>query len=86
MYSTLYSAVSDAAASEINNALDDFANKFAPVPPEPDNTWLLVLLDIVTIGASAALGPFFNNCMFCQSNWRFPGLENHGVFTNNGAI
>lgn len=72
MYSTMYEAVTDAAAAEINNALDDFANKFAPVPPEPDNTWLLILLDIVTIGASAALGPFFNNCMSCIADLVIP--------------
>ena len=56
--------ITDSATLSINNALDSFANDFAPIPPEPDNTWLLILLDVLTIGASAALGPLFKNGTF----------------------
>ncbi len=61
MFRTVEDAITDSTALEINNALDSFGDDFAPVPPEPDNTWLLVLLDVFTIGASAALGPLFKN-------------------------
>ena len=70
LYTTVEDAVTDSATLKINNALDSFGNDFAPVPPEPDNTWLLVLLDILTIGASAALGPLFKNGTFRPlSSW-----------------
>jgi hypothetical protein len=42
-------------------ALDDLENKFAPVPPEEDNTWLLLLIDILTLGTLGTAGPFFNS-------------------------
>ncbi|KAJ3471898.1 hypothetical protein MRS44_001997 [Fusarium solani] len=34
------------AATRISFSLDDFGNKFAPIPEEEDNTWLLVLIDL----------------------------------------
>ncbi|KAJ4259837.1 hypothetical protein NW757_001787 [Fusarium falciforme] len=49
------------AATGISFSLDDFGNKFAPIPEEEDNTWLLVLIDLVTIGTATAAGPFFNS-------------------------
>jgi hypothetical protein len=52
-----------AAASEITNALDDFENKFAPIPEPPDNTWLLLLIDLITLGTASAAAPFFNSGM-----------------------
>ncbi|KAI6778036.1 glycoside hydrolase family 18 protein [Emericellopsis cladophorae] len=61
IYRTVEDAVADSAACKINSALDSFSNDLAPVPPEPDNTGLLLLLDILTIGASAALGLLFKN-------------------------
>ncbi|KAL2675732.1 hypothetical protein Neosp_011923 [[Neocosmospora] mangrovei] len=34
---------------------------FAQIPEEEDNTWLLVLIDLVTLGTATAAGPFFNS-------------------------
>jgi GH18 family chitinase len=39
----------------------DLENKFAPIPPEPDHTWDLFLIDLLTLGTLSAAGPFFNN-------------------------
>lgn len=61
MYQSYHDALYKAAASSINPALEDFENKFSPIPPEQDNNWLLLLLDLVTVGVSAAAAPFFNN-------------------------
>ncbi|KAG9256684.1 glycoside hydrolase [Emericellopsis atlantica] len=61
MFRTVDDAITDSASLFINNALVSFADDFAPEPPEVDNTWTLVLLDILTIGASAVLGPVFKN-------------------------
>jgi len=41
--------------------LDSFADDFAPDPPEPDNAWRLVWLDVFTIGAATVLGPLFKD-------------------------
>jgi hypothetical protein len=46
------------AATRISFSLDDFGNKFAPIPEEEDNTWLLVLIDLVTLEPPPLLGPF----------------------------
>jgi hypothetical protein len=62
MYSTYHDALFQAAASSINNALDDFENKFAPVPKPQDDTWLMILLDLVSLGSVMVAAPFFNAC------------------------
>ncbi|KAI8692013.1 hypothetical protein NCS56_00195800 [Fusarium sp. Ph1] len=49
------------AATDISFSLDDFGNKFAPIPEEEDNTWLLVLIDLATFGTATAAGPLFNS-------------------------
>ncbi|EXV01258.1 chitinase (glycoside hydrolase family 18) [Metarhizium robertsii] len=56
-------ALTAEAATYIDNALVDFENKFAPVPPPPDNQWLFLLIDLITLGVSMAAGPFFNSCL-----------------------
>ncbi|KFY31336.1 hypothetical protein V493_01199 [Pseudogymnoascus sp. VKM F-4281 (FW-2241)] len=43
--------------------LKDLENKFAPVSPEPDNTWLLVLIDLLTLGTLSAAAPFCNSVL-----------------------
>lgn len=40
--------------------LDDLENKFAPVPPPDDDNWLLLLIDLITVGTLGTAGPFFN--------------------------
>lgn len=61
MYSSYHNALFKAAASVITPSFSDFENKFQPIPPEEDNTWLLLLLDLVTVGVSGIAAPFFNN-------------------------
>ncbi|KGQ05404.1 Killer toxin subunits alpha/beta [Beauveria bassiana D1-5] len=61
MYASYAHALTAAMAKSVNPALDDFLHKFAPVEPPPDNKWLLLLIDMVTLGASMVAGPFFNS-------------------------
>ena len=61
MFSSFNDALSQAAAETIGPALQDFENKFAPVPPPPNNTWLQILLDLVGMGAVIAGAPFFSS-------------------------
>ena len=67
MFSAYHVSLFQAAASEINNALDDLENKFAPIPPEEDDTWELLLINLVTLGTLTAAGPFFNSFLTKQS-------------------
>ncbi|KAK2875574.1 hypothetical protein FQN49_001598 [Arthroderma sp. PD_2] len=60
MYSDLDTALQRATNSLVNPALKDFENKFAPLPPPPDNKWLLVLIDLITIGTAGVGGFVFN--------------------------
>jgi hypothetical protein len=46
-----------------STALDDLENKFAPIPPEEDNTWLLLLVDLLTLGTLGTTAPFFNTVL-----------------------
>ncbi|KAJ5146492.1 uncharacterized protein N7515_001056 [Penicillium bovifimosum] len=41
-------------------SLQDLENKFAPIPPEGDNTWKLLLIDLLTVGTLGTAGPIFN--------------------------
>lgn len=43
-----------------STTLDDMENKFAPIPLEEDNTWLLLFIDLLTLGTLGTAGPFFN--------------------------
>ncbi|GES66671.1 hypothetical protein ATETN484_0016021800 [Aspergillus terreus] len=62
MYKRYYTKLFD-SASLVSMAIDDMENKFAPIPPEKDDTWLLILIDMLTLGALGAAGPFFNGVM-----------------------
>ncbi|KAI9040038.1 uncharacterized protein KD926_008601 [Aspergillus affinis] len=42
-------------------SLKKLENTFAPIPPESDDTWLLLLLDLITLGTLGAGGPMFNS-------------------------
>ncbi|GIK06329.1 hypothetical protein Aspvir_001976 [Aspergillus viridinutans] len=57
-YDTLFKAL-----TIVSTALDDMENKFAPIPPEKDDTWLLILIDVITLGALGTAGPFFNTIL-----------------------
>ncbi|GKU21122.1 unnamed protein product [Fusarium langsethiae] len=60
MYSDYYDAVTE-AATFIAFDLADFGNKFAPIPEAEDNTWLFVMIDLLTWGTSSIAAPFFNS-------------------------
>ncbi|GLA49848.1 hypothetical protein CBS147343_3007 [Aspergillus niger] len=47
-------------------------NKFAPIPPQEDNTWLNILIDMITLGALGTAGPLFNTM-----------LKNHAWFAGS---
>jgi GH18 family chitinase len=49
------------AASVLGPMLNHMENTFAPVPPEEDNTWALLLINLVTLGTLSGAGPFFNS-------------------------
>lgn len=51
-----------AATGIFEPSLTQFETIFAPVPPTPDDTWLQILLDFVTLGATALAAPIFNSC------------------------
>ncbi len=61
MYEDVWDALWTAAAI-FEPSLTEFETSFAPVPPQPDNTWLQILLDFVSLGATAVAAPFFNGC------------------------
>ncbi|KAL2152192.1 hypothetical protein VTH82DRAFT_5376 [Thermothelomyces myriococcoides] len=49
-----------AAQGQLNSALDDLENTFAPISEPESNQWLLILIDLITIGSLTTAGPFFN--------------------------
>lgn len=64
MYSKFYHSFFRAAAGQIDNALKDFENKFAPVPKPDSDVWLQILLDLIGLGAAVVAAPFFSLCKF----------------------
>lgn len=64
MYANFNDALTGVFAKSINNALADFENKFAPIPPPDTNMWKFFLVDMVTFGAAMVVAPFFNSCMY----------------------
>lgn len=67
-------------AGVVSTALKDLENKFAPVPAEEDNKWLLLLIDLVTLGTLSVAGPFFNN--FLKKMPYFLKAANDATFNN----
>ncbi|RAK98081.1 glycoside hydrolase [Aspergillus ibericus CBS 121593] len=61
-YDTLFQAL-----TLVSTALKDMENKFAPIPPKEDDTWLLLLVDMITLGALGSAGPFFNTVLKQQT-------------------
>ncbi|SPQ21569.1 e2cb8c7a-6b71-4cba-a482-675fd0a9b2df [Thermothielavioides terrestris] len=59
MYASYHQAIIEAAALTIDPALQDFENKFAPVPPPEDDRWLDFVLDLLSVGVGAVAKPFF---------------------------
>ncbi|GKZ65110.1 hypothetical protein AnigIFM50267_007274 [Aspergillus niger] len=71
MYKRYYDGLFN-SLSIVGTALDDMENKFAPIPPEEDNTWLNILIDMITLGALGTAGPLFNTM-----------LKNHAWFAGS---
>ncbi|KAJ6445148.1 Lysine--tRNA ligase [Purpureocillium lavendulum] len=49
-YAKYHDSLVAASALLIDNSLDDLENKFAPVPPPKDDSWLSILLGFVSMG------------------------------------
>ncbi|TQV98247.1 glycosyl hydrolases family 18 [Cordyceps javanica] len=58
-YAKYHQSVVDVSALLIDNTLSDFENKFAPVPPPEDQSWLNILLSFVSMGAPMIGSKFF---------------------------
>jgi hypothetical protein len=61
MYAEFKAALIADAALVIDNSLSDLENKFAPVPPKPDDSWLNTVLGLVTLGVPLVGGKFFDD-------------------------
>ena len=67
LYDSMHAGIVGAAALSINNALQSFEDKFAPVPKPPDDTWLQILLDVLGLGMAMGSGAFITKCKFLSS-------------------
>lgn len=56
MFTEYHDSLIEAAALEINNALADFENKFAPIPLDYSEKWTNFLLDLIALGTSIVTG------------------------------
>lgn len=60
MYTT-YQTLLYQASQGFLAGLPDLQNRFAPVPEDPDNTWMLLMINLLTLGTATAAGPLFNS-------------------------
>jgi hypothetical protein len=51
------------AATTLSTMLDDFEDKFAPVPPAPDTMWIDFMIDLITLGTVSAWGTFIQRAI-----------------------
>jgi GH18 family chitinase len=58
---TSYQTALTQALAIASTSLRDLENKFAPIPPVKDNSWVYVMVDLLTLGTLTAAGPFFNS-------------------------
>ncbi|CAG8890307.1 unnamed protein product [Penicillium egyptiacum] len=58
-YAKYHHSIVSASALLIDNSLKDLENKFAPVPPKKDDSWLSILLGFVSMGTPMVGGKFF---------------------------
>ncbi|TWU70441.1 hypothetical protein ED733_000323 [Metarhizium rileyi] len=61
MYKDFQQGLTEEVSLYVDNSLVDFENKFAPVPPQEDDKWSLLLIDLITLGVGVLAGPFFNH-------------------------
>jgi hypothetical protein len=55
-----YHTILRQAETEGALSLQDLENKFAPIPPKGDDTWLLLIIDLLTVGTLGTAGPYVN--------------------------
>lgn len=67
------------AATRVSFQLDAIEDSSAPSPPPEDDTWKLLLIDLLTLGTLGTVGPFFNTMLKKEvpsgrrgSAWRIP--------------
>lgn len=61
MYSKYHLGLVSAAALLIDPSLDDFTKTFAPVPPEEDDMWINVLVELISQATPMVGGKFFKS-------------------------
>lgn len=61
LFAQYHESLVTVSALLIDNSLDDFEQTFAPVPPPKDDTWITILLNIISIGTPMVGGKFFSN-------------------------
>jgi hypothetical protein len=62
LHKDYYAALWEVAAV-ISTALDDMESTFAPIPKPPDNTWRVLLINLVTLRVLGGAAPFFNTVL-----------------------
>jgi hypothetical protein len=60
MFGQFYNAINNAAATLIDPALAKMEDTFAPVPPEKDDEWELIFINLIGLGLTAIAAPFFD--------------------------
>lgn len=61
MYVEFKDALITNAALIIDNTLPDLENKFVPVSPKKDDSWLNTLLGLIALGVPMVSGKFFDD-------------------------
>ncbi|KAL7939413.1 glycoside hydrolase family 18 protein [Trichoderma chlorosporum] len=60
MYSQFWNALGYAAGTYLDNQLAEFEDTFAPVPPEKNDEWEDILINLLGLGLTAVAAPFFD--------------------------
>ncbi|KAL5360965.1 hypothetical protein BJX96DRAFT_151156 [Aspergillus floccosus] len=63
------------AATGVSFQLDFMEDTFAPLPPEKNNMWNLLLVDLITLGTLGTLGPVFNTALRNQARFWERGMS-----------
>ncbi|OTA05027.1 chitinase [Trichoderma parareesei] len=60
IFSDLYDTIAKTVKGDVALVLPEMENTFAPVPPESNSELLLILLNLLGLGATAIAAPFFD--------------------------
>ncbi|KAM0511469.1 hypothetical protein ACHAPE_009823 [Trichoderma viride] len=74
-YSQFYYTIVEIAATYIDNQMEDFELTFAPVPPEPSDEWLEILIALLGLGITAIAAPFFDEIFVALPALAGAGLD-----------